>query len=222
MVVREKPIVTVTPPTNGTISVAYTLNGKTVTPEEENGKQYVYSGTKATVTAAPADNNYVATDVTADSGSSIITTPNTDKVNGVQTLTVAEIKANTTFSATFVEKPVVTIGTVTGGTVAVKCTVNGKADTALTSGTHVDFGTDLIVTATPESGYVVGTINGNAVNEDKANGAKDKTLKKVGENTEITATFLAKPKVTITDVEHGHSNGQGHGGRHARNRTGNQ
>ena len=203
MVVREKPIVTVTPPTNGTISVAYTLNGKTVTPEEENGKQYVYSGTKATVTAAPADNNYVATDVTADSGSSIITTPNTDKVNGVQTLTVAEIKANTTFSATFVEKPVVTIGTVTGGTVAVKCTVNGKADTALTSGTHVDFGTDLIVTATPESGYVVGTINGNAVNEDKANGAKDKTLKKVGENTEITATFLAKPKVTITDVEHG-------------------
>ena len=59
----------------------------------------VYSGTKATVTAAPND-NYVATDVTADSGSSIITTPNTDKVNGVQTLTVAEIKANTTFSAT--------------------------------------------------------------------------------------------------------------------------
>ena len=155
MVVRAKPTVAITQPTNGTISVAYTLNDVAVTPED--GK-YVYSGTKATVTAAPND-NYVATDVTADSGSSIITTPNTDKVNGVQTLTVAEIKANTTFSATFVEKPVVTIKAGENGSVEVKGTVNGKADTALTSGTHVDFGTDLIVTATPESGYVVGTIN---------------------------------------------------------------
>lgn len=199
MVVRAKPTVAITQPTNGTISVAYTLNDVAVTPED--GK-YVYSGTKATVTAAPND-NYVATDVTADSGSSIITTPNTDKVNGVQTLTVAEIKANTTFSATFVEKPVVTIKAGENGSVEVKGTVNGKADTALTSGTHVDFGTDLIVTATPESGYVVGTINGSAVNEDKANGAKDKTLEKVGENTEITATFLAKPKVTISTATGG-------------------
>lgn len=203
MVVRVKPIVTVTPPTNGTISVAYTLNGETVAPEE--GK-YVYSGTKATVTAAP-DNNYVATDVTAvwtkgeQTGSS--GTPNTSKANGAQQVEKVEINADTTFSAVFVEKPVVTIGTAAGGTVEVKGTVNDTANTTLTSGTHVDFGTDLIVTATPESGYVVGTINGNAVNEDKANGAKDKTLEKVGENTKITATFLAKPVVTITAVENG-------------------
>ena len=207
MVVRAKPTVAITQPENGTISVAYTLNGKTVTPEEENGKQYVYSGTKATVTAKPQDNNYVATDVKAvwtkgeQTGSS--GTPNTGKANGVQQVEKVEINADTTFSATFAEKPVVTIGTVTGDTVAVKGTVNGKADTALTSGTHVDFGTDLIVTATPESGYVVGTINGSAVNEDKANGAKDKTLEKVGENTEITATFLAKPKVTISTATGG-------------------
>ena len=207
MVVRAKPTVAITQPENGTISVAYTLNGKTVTPEEENGKQYVYSGTKATVTAKPQDNNYVATDVKAvwtkgeQTGSS--GTPNTGKANGVQQVEKVEINADTTFSATFAEKPVVTIGTVTGDTVAVKGTVNGKADTALTSGTHVDFGTDLIVTATQESGYVVGTINGSAVNEDKANGAKDKTLEKVGENTEITATFLAKPKVTISTATGG-------------------
>ena len=37
MVVRAKPTVAITQPENGTISVAYTLNGKTVTPEEENG-----------------------------------------------------------------------------------------------------------------------------------------------------------------------------------------
>lgn len=112
----------------------------------------------------------------------------------MQTLTVAEIKANTTFSATFVEKPVVTIKAGENGSVEVKGTVNGKADTALTSGTHVDFGTDLIVTATPESGYVVGTINGSAVNEDKANGAKDKTLEKVGENTKLPRHSLQSRK----------------------------
>ena len=206
MVVRAKPIVKVEQPTNGTtnntLDVTYTLNGETVKPETENGKQYVYSGTTATVTATP-NTNYVVTDVKADSGSSISTTPNRDKANGVQTLSSVTITANTTFSATFVEKPVVTIKPGENGSVEVKGTVNGKANTTLTSGTHVDFGTDLIVTATPESGYVVGTINDTAVNESKANGAKDKTLEKVGENTKITATFLAKPRVTITDVEHG-------------------
>lgn len=199
MVVRAKPIVTVTPPKNGTISVAYTLNGKTVEPEE--GK-YVYSGTKAIVTAAPND-NYVATDVKADSGSSIITTPNTDKVNGVQTLTVAEIKANTTFSATFVEKPVVTIKPGENGSVEVKGTINDTANTTLETGNHVDFGTDLTITATPANGYVVDKIHNETVNANKANGAKDKTLEKVGENTEITATFLAKPKVTISTAAGG-------------------
>ena len=206
MVVRVKPIVTVTPPTNGTtnntLDVTYTLNGETVKPETENGKQYVYSGTTATVTATP-NTNYVVTDVKADSGSSISTTPNRDKANGVQTLTVAEINADTTFSATFVEKPVVTIKPGENGLVEVKGTVNGKANTTLTSGTHVDFGTDLIVTATPESGYVVNTINGAAVNADKANSEKTKTIAKVGGNTEITATFLAKPKVTISTAAGG-------------------
>lgn len=40
MVVRAKPTVAITQPTNGTISVAYTLNDVAVTPED--GK-YVYS-----------------------------------------------------------------------------------------------------------------------------------------------------------------------------------
>lgn len=130
MVVRAKPTVAITQPENGTISVAYTLNGETVEPED--GK-YVYSGTLATVTAKPKDNNYVATDVKAvwtkgeQTGSS--GTPNTGKVNGVQTLTVAEINADTTFSAVFVEKPVVTIGTVMGGTVEVKGTADGTDGT---------------------------------------------------------------------------------------------
>ena len=209
IVVRAKPTVALTPPTNGTIKVDYTLKGETVEPEKStDGTQYVYSGTKATVTATPnKNNNYVATDVKAAWNGGSSTATNSNKTNSKQTLpltlTVDEIKADTTFSAVFVEKPVVTIKAGENGSVEVKGTVNGKADTALTSGTHVDFGTDLIVTATPESGYVVGTINDTAVNESKANGVKDKTLKKVGENTEITATFLAKPRVTISTVAGG-------------------
>lgn len=201
MVVREKPTVTVTTPTNGMLNVAYTLNGETVMPEE--GK-YVYSGTKATVTATPSD-NYVATDVKAAWNGGSSTATNSNKTNSKQTLTltVAEIKADTTFSAVFVEKPVVTIEQVENGSVEVKGTVNGTANTTLNTGDHVDFGTDLAIAATPADGYVVGTINGSAVNENKENGAKDKTIEGVGANTTITAAFTAKPKVTITDVEHG-------------------
>ena len=201
VVVRPKPTVAITQPENGTISVAYTLNGKPVEPEED---KCVYSGTIATVTATPQDNNYVATDVKAAWNGSNSTATNEDKVNGDRTLTNVSINANTTFSATFKEKPVVTIiNPVENGSVEVKGTVNGTVNTKLETGDHVDFGTDLTITATPADGYVVGTINGSAVNENKENGAKNKTIEGVGENTTITAAFTAKPKVTITDVEHG-------------------
>ena len=139
MVVRPKPTVAITPPESpeiGTFSVTYTLKDKEVKPEEENGTKYVYSGTKATVTATPG-NNYVATDVKADWGTGNTSTPNAGKVNGEQKVEIAAITANTIFSATFVEKPKVTIETATGGTVTVKGTVNGKANTTLKTGNYV-------------------------------------------------------------------------------------
>lgn len=203
MVVRPKPTVAITPPENGTFSVTYTLNGETVRPEE--GK-YVYSGTIATVTATPKDNDYVAATATATWNDGSYIANYDKKVNGEQTLTLTDvsIKADTTFTVAFVEKPKVTIETATGGTVAVKGTVNGTANIVLTNDVyHVDFDTDLTITATPADGYVVGTINGSAVNESKANGAKDKTIKGVGENTTITAAFTAKPVVTIDSTATG-------------------
>ena len=139
MVVRPKPTVAITPPESpeiGTFSVTYTLKDKEVKPEEENGTKYVYSGTKATVTATPG-NNSVATDVKADWGTGNTSTPNAGKVNGEQKVEIAAITANTIFSATFVEKPKVTIETATGGTVTVKGTVNGKANTTLKTGNYV-------------------------------------------------------------------------------------
>ena len=195
MVVRAKPIVTVTPPTNGTIDVTYTLNGETVRPEED---KYVYSGTKATVTAKPND-NYVATDVKADWGTGNISTPNAYKANGEQKVEIAAITASTTFSANFVEKPKVTIETATGGTVKVKGTVNGTADTVLTNGAHVDFGTSLTVTLAPDKGYEVGTMAGAVYTDGNGNTTDNKsyTISGVDENQTITPAWLAIPTTTV-------------------------
>lgn len=202
MVVRPKPTVAITsstPPENCTFSVTYKLNGETVTPEE--GK-YVYSGTIATVTATPG-NNYVATDVTAvwtkgeQTGSS--GTPNTSKANGVQTVERVKISADTTFSATFVEKPKVTIETATGGTVTVKGTVNGTADTTLKTDDHVDFGTDLTVTLAPDKGYEVGNITGAQYTDGNGETTDNKsyTIRGVDKDKTITPVWSAIPTTTV-------------------------
>lgn len=203
MVVRPKPTVAITPPESpeiGTFSVTYTLKDKEVKPEEENGTKYVYSGTKATVTATPG-NNYVATDVKADWGTGNTSTPNAGKVNGEQKVEIAAITANTIFSATFVEKPKVTIETATGGTVTVKGTVNGKANTTLKTGNYVDFDTDLTVTLAPGKGYEVGDITGAAPQYTDGDGTttdnKSYTISKVQGNQTIKPVWSAIPTTTV-------------------------
>lgn len=203
MVVRPKPTVAITPPESpeiGTFSVTYTLKDKEVKPEEENGTKYVYSGTKATVTATPG-NNYVATDVKADWGTGNTSTPNVGKVNGEQKVEIAAITANTIFSATFVEKPKVTIETATGGTVTVKGTVNGKANTTLKTGNYVDFDTDLTVTLAPGKGYEVGDITGAAPQYTDGDGTttdnKSYTISKVQGNQTIKPVWSAIPTTTV-------------------------
>ena len=197
MVVRPKPTVAITPPTNGTIKVDYTLKGETITPEE--GK-YVYSGTIATVTATPG-NNYVATDVKADWTKGEQTdssgTPNTSKANGVQTVEKVKISADTTFSATFVEKPKVTIETATGGTVTVKGTVNGTEATVL-NGNYVDFYTDLTVTLAPDKGYEVGTMNDvSPVYTGTTTDNKSYAISDVQNDQTITPVWSAIPTTTV-------------------------
>ena len=197
MVVRPKPTVAITPPTNGTIEVAYTLNGKKVEPEEENDTKYVYSGTQATVTATPGD-NYVATTVTAAWGTEKISKSNSSMENGKLTLTDVEIKANTTFSAAFEEKPVVTIKTATGGTVTVKGTVNGTAVTPLATGVHVDFGTNLEVTLAPDTRYEVGTMDGvSPVYTGTTTDNKSYTIRGVDKDKTITPVWSAIPTTTV-------------------------
>lgn len=196
VVVRPKPTVAITPPTNGTIEVDYTLNGKTVEPED--GK-YVYSGTRVTVTATPKDNNYVATTVKAAWGTENISKSNSSMENGKLTLTDVEIKANTTFSATFVEKPVITIETATGGKVEVKGTVNGTANTTLETDDHVDFGTDLTVTLAPDKGYEVGNITGAQYTDGNGETTDNKsyTIRGVDKDKTITPVWSAIPTTTV-------------------------
>lgn len=201
MVVRPKPTVAITPPENSTFSVTYTLNGETVRPEE--GK-YVYSGTIATVTATPKDNDYVAATATATWNDGSYIANYDKKVNGEQTLTLTDvsIKADTTFTVAFVEKPKVTIETATGGTVAVKGTVNGTANIVLTNDVyHVDFDTDLTVTLAPGKGYEVGDITGAAPQYTDGDGTttdnKSYTISKVQGNQTIKPVWSAIPTTTV-------------------------
>lgn len=230
MVVRAKPTVEITQPESpeiGTISVTYKLNGETVTPEEADGKKYVYSGTIATATATPSD-NYVATDVKAtwNGGNSTAT-------NSKQTLplTNVSISEDTTFSAVFEEKPVVTIiNPVENGSVEVKGTVNGTANTTLKTGDHVDFGTDLTVTLKPAKSYEAGTMEGVSPVYTDGNGEttdnKSYTISNVQGNQDHHACLVGNPDhygqlvCHRQDAEHGRRHGrhaqgdchpQGHG-----------
>ena len=86
---------------------------------------------------------------------------------------------------------------VSGGSVTVKGTVNGVADTVVANGGYVDNGTAITITADPQNGYVVNTINDASVNSDRTNGSKDLAVENVTADISATATFLAKPTVTI-------------------------
>ena len=114
---------------------------------------------------------------------------------------IAAITANTTFSANFVEKPKVTIETATGGTIEVKGTVNGTADTVLTNGAHVDFGTSLTVTLAPDKGYEVGTMEGvTPVYTDRTGETTDNksyTISDVQIDQAITPIWSAIPTTTV-------------------------
>lgn len=191
--VAKKPTVSWTNVTGGTITVMGLVNG---TEQNVTSGSYVDYGTDITVTVTP-DANHV---VTAING----TTVNSNKANGVQTLTVENITTDQTITASLTEKPTVTFGgSLTGGSVSVSGTLNG-AEKALTTGDHVDFGSSLTITATPDDGYVAASINDAPVNTGKANGSK--TVENVvvpDGGLTVSAAFLAKPTVTIATVTGG-------------------
>ena len=116
--------------------------------------------------------------------------------------TVNGLTENTTVTVTVQKKPQVRVDdTLTNGKIDVTYTFNGE--TAEPKNGYVYTGTVAVVTAVPESDYVVSSIQGDeTVNPNKANGEKIKEVTVTGD-TVITAAFLAKPVVSIGDAANG-------------------
>ena len=79
-------------------------------------------------------------------------TPAADGKSATLTLT-----DDTLVTVTVAKKPTVSWTNGTGGTVSVKGTVNGKANTTVSNGGYVDYDTTVTVTLKPSPGYEVGS-----------------------------------------------------------------
>ena len=84
-----------------------------------------------------------------------------DNVTGSgQAAHLESLTGNAEVTVIIAHKPVVTIPSVTGGTVTVTGTVNGQEAQPVANGGYVDYNTDITVTLTPAKGYVVGSMEG--------------------------------------------------------------
>ena len=115
--------------------------------------------------------------------------------------TINGVYGNTNIVATFVKKPVVTITSVENGTVEVKGTVNGVANTTIHSGNYVDYNTKLAITVKPNKGHEVTALKngdntfvlGGTTTDDKMAETSELTG-----NVTLTPTFEEIPHKTVT------------------------
>lgn len=121
------------------------------------------------------------------------------------TVTIKDIQLNADFVVTYKKKPVVTIDSTEYGTVKTEASKD-FSEVAIESGSYVDFGTDLTVTATPNAGYYVYsvTIGGEEKFRDSqevyTGGEEIITYDLedgVHTDTKITVVFKAKPVITV-------------------------
>ncbi|MCL2028502.1 MAG: choice-of-anchor J domain-containing protein, partial [Bacteroidales bacterium] len=158
-----------TAPTGGTLTV---LDGTTVVASGTD----VEEGTVLTITATP-DANYTLGTLTVNNAA--FTSGNTHTVEG-----------NVAIAVTFVlEQYDVTYTTPTGGTLTV---LDGTTD--VPSGTKVDHGTVLTITATPDANYTLGTLTVNNAAFTSGN------THTVEGNVAIAVTFTEDPKFELTLV----------------------
>ena len=167
-------------------------------PEEANASLTAVSNGVA-LTSGSDQPAYVAVDFTLTLNNAYYVVNWSGNVDSDGTTASLEsLTADTEVTVTIAKKPTVTIAqNVPGGSVTVKGTVNGVADTVVANGGYVDNGTAITITADPQNGYVVNTINDKSVNSDRTNGSKDLAVENVTADISATATFLAKPTVTI-------------------------
>ncbi len=212
----EKPVVTVNTPTagQGTITVTGTRTGATKAVEltgAENENGHVDKDSTITITAAPTDNYYV-TKITVGGQDYPY-----DQGTGSVTLKNVTITESTTVTATFVEKPQVTITNFDSdkGSYSVVGTRSGS-EVKLTDATvvanfnsHVDNKSKVTITATPKEGYYVKSIKTVADNVSTTlmeetsigtyqSGIVTREISSITKDTAIAIEYAAKPTVTIT------------------------
>nr|MCR5825943.1 S-layer homology domain-containing protein [Oscillospiraceae bacterium] len=189
-----------------TTAMRYTLSfGVAGLPDGANATLAAFSGA-APLTSGEQQSGYMQVDfvLTLDDNLYVTGWENAaEDDSDSKKATIASLNENTTVTVTVAKKPVVSITSLTGGTLCVSGTQNGAAETELSSGDYVDVNTALTVTATPNDGYVVDNIQNAAVNEARANGEITKQLDAVNADVTVTGAFLAKPVVTIVEGLYG-------------------
>ena len=209
----EKPTVTFTGSlTGGGVSVSGKVNGadnQTLTTDD-----HVDFGSTIKVTATPAD-GYVVADITA-AGESLLTGNRTNGEKSFTSSAFTETGAKEV-TVTFLAKPVVTItNSPANGTMEIKGTKNGTSDQAITTGSYVDFNTDLTVTLIPNTGYEVGSCKANEIALSGATAAENpdgKTYSITGVQTgqTIEAEWASIPTYTLTLLAETIDDGGAHG-----------
>ena len=121
-------------------------------------------------------------------------TPAADGKSATLTLT-----DDTLVTVTVAKKPTVSWTNGTGGTVSVKGTVNGKANTTVSNGGYVDYDTTVIVTLKPSKGYEVGSGINAGYTDGTGDITDDKfyTISNVQADQTITPAWTALKKYTI-------------------------
>lgn len=180
---------------NGTTSTAGgTISVYRAGQSEETGK--INSGDKVLQATS------LRVVVTPETGYQLLSVTCNGKEKGTTgDFTINGVNKDTTIVATFVKKPVVTITSVENGTVEVKGTVNGVANTTIHSGNYVDYNTKLAITVKPNKGHEVTALKngdntfvlGGTTTDDKMAETSELTG-----NVTLTPTFEEIPHKTVT------------------------
>lgn len=140
--------------------------------------------------------------ITPNSGYQLWNVTCNEESKGVTSdFTINGVNKDINIVATFVKKPVVTITSVENGTVEVKGTVNGVANTTIHSGNYVDYNTKLAITVKPNKGHEVTALKngdntfvlGGTTTDDKMAETSELTG-----NVTLTPTFEEIPHKTVT------------------------
>lgn len=213
--IKEKPIVTI--PTDifhGSLTVTYKdKDGKDVNVAD---KDHIAVGTNLVVTLTP-DTHYIVDDKQLGSINAEYI-DGTGKTTDAKLYTINNVTENVNVTAgikdvtkIFKEKPIVTIPSVANGTIKVTYLDEDEKEVEVKNKDHVSVGTNLIVTLTPDTGYVVDTsklgasVKTEYADEDKSGNTTDAQSYKVENVTadiSVTGAFkkLGTYKVTYDTV----------------------